>query len=170
MRLDVVLTDAMESAEDVRKRGNELYKAGKLLEAVNCYKRAAEFAPSDAVPLSNPSAAYFELGQYTVCRDTCQTALKLVSNGNDLSAQKLHLRSLKASLLLKDIDHARDSLADLDPNDERHKLGKYLSLIEDNRNGGLDVEMKLISDLLLTKPQLQVIAERRAHFGQNLTD
>lgn len=150
----MVLTNAMESAEDVRKRGNELYKAGKLLEAVDCYKRAAGLAPSDAVPLSNLSAAYFELGQYTVCWDTCQTALKLVSNGNDLSAQKLHLRSLKASLLLKDIDHARDSLANLDPNDERHKLEKCLSLIEDNRHGGLDVEMKLISDLPLTKPQL----------------
>jgi tetratricopeptide (TPR) repeat protein len=144
----------MESAEDVRKRGNELYKAGKLPEAVDCYKRAARLAPSDAVPLSNLPAAYFELGQYTVCRDTCQTALKLVSNGNDPSAQKLHLRSLKASVLLKDIDRSRDSLASLDTNEERHKLGKCLSLIEDNRHGGLDVEMKIISDLPLTKPQL----------------
>ena len=144
----------MESAEDVRKRGNELYKGGKLLEAVDCYKRAAELAPSDAVPLSNLSAAYFELGKYTACRETCQTALELLSNGNDLSAQKLHLRSLKASLLLKDIDHAKDSLANLSSNEERHKLEKCLSLIEDNRHGGLDVEMRIISDLPLTKPQL----------------
>lgn len=64
------------------------------------------------------------------------------------------MRSLKANLLLKDIDHARDSLARLDPNEERHKLEKCLGLIEDNRHGGLDVEMRIISDLPLTKPQL----------------
>jgi len=150
----MTLTKAAESAEDIRKSGNELYKAGKLLEAVACYKHAAELAPSEALPLSNLSAAYFELGQYTACRDTCQAALKLLSNGNDPSTQKLHLRSLKANLLLKDIDHARDSLARLDPNEERHKLEKCLGLIEDNRHGGLDVEMRIISDLPLTKPQL----------------
>jgi tetratricopeptide (TPR) repeat protein len=120
----MALTNAVESAEDVRKSGNELYKAGKLLEAVACYKHAAELAPSEAAPLSNLSAAYFELGHYTACRDTCQAALKLLNNGNDLSAQKLHLRSLKASLLLKDIDHARDPLASLDLNEERHRLKK----------------------------------------------
>jgi cell shape-determining protein MreC len=102
--------------------------------------------------LSNLSAAYFELGQYTACRNTCQAALKLLNNGNDLSAQKLHLRSLKASLLLKDIDHAQDSLASL--NEERDRLKKCLDLIEDNRHGGLDVEAKIISDLPRTKPAL----------------
>ena len=147
-------TNAVESAEDLRKRGNELYKAGKLLEAVACYKRAADLAPSDAVPLSNLSAAYFELGQYTVCRNTCQDSLKLLNNGDHLSAQKLHLRSLKASLLLKDVDHARESLASLDPNEEVRKLEKCLSLVEINRHGGLDDEMRVISDLPLTKPQL----------------
>lgn len=144
----------MTSAEDVRKSGNELYKAGKLLEAVACHKHAAELAPSEAAPLSNLSAAYFELGQYTTCRETCQAALKLLNNGDNLSAQKLHSRSLKASLLLKDIDHARNSLASLDVNEERYRLEKCLGLIEDNRHGGLDVEMKIISDLPRIKPQL----------------
>jgi tetratricopeptide (TPR) repeat protein len=125
-----------------------------LLEAVACYKHAAELAPSEATPLSNLSAAYFELGQYTACRDTCQAALKLLKNGNDLAAQKLHLRSLKASLLLKNIDHARDSLAGLDLSDERDRLKECLDLLEDNRHGGLDVEMRIVSDLLLTKPKL----------------
>jgi tetratricopeptide (TPR) repeat protein len=125
-----------------------------VLEAVACYKRAAELAPSDAVPLSNLSAAYFELGQYTVCRNTCQDALKLLNNGDHLSAQKLHLRSLKASLLLKDVDYARESLTSLDPNEEVRKLEKCLSLVETNCHGGLDDEMRVISDLPLTKPQL----------------
>jgi hypothetical protein len=53
----MALTNAVGSAEDVRKSGNELYKAGKLLEAVACYKHAAELAPSEAAPLSNLSAA-----------------------------------------------------------------------------------------------------------------
>jgi tetratricopeptide (TPR) repeat protein len=150
----MALTNATESAEDVRKSGNELYKAGKLLEAVACYKHAAELATSDAAPLSNLSAAYFELGQYTACRDTCQAALKLLNDGNDPLAQKLHLRSLKASLLLKDIDHARDSLASLELNEERHRLKECLDLIEDNRHGELDVEMRIISDLPRTKPAL----------------
>jgi tetratricopeptide (TPR) repeat protein len=147
----MVHTNAVESAEDVRKSGNELHKTGKLLEAVACYKHAAELAPSEAAPLSNLSAAYFELGQYSLCRETCQAALKLLNNGNDLSAQKLHLRPLKASLLLKDIDYARDSLASLDPNEERHRLEKSLGLIEDNSHGGLDIEMRIISDLPKTK-------------------
>jgi hypothetical protein len=47
----MAITNAVESAEDVRKSGNELYKAGKLLEAVARYKHAAELAPSDAAPL-----------------------------------------------------------------------------------------------------------------------
>lgn len=114
VRPNMTLTNAVESAEDIRKIGNELYEAGKLLEAVAYYKQAAELAPSEAAPLSNLSAAYFELGQYTACRETCQAALKLLNNRNDLSAQKLHLRDLKASLLLKDIDHARNSLASLE--------------------------------------------------------
>ncbi|KAM0716120.1 hypothetical protein Q7P37_008634 [Cladosporium fusiforme] len=151
----MALTNAVESAEDVRKSGNELYKAGKLLEAVACYKHAAELAPSDAAPLSNHSAAYFELGQHKACRETCQAALKLLNNGNDLSAQKLHLRSLKASLLLKDIDHARGSLASLDLNEEKNRLEKCLGLVDDNRHCGLDAEMRIISDLPIIKPQLQ---------------
>ena len=89
-----------------------------------------------------------------MCLDTCHAALKLLNNDNDLSAQKLHLRSLKASLLLKDIDHAQDSLASLDSNEERNKLKKCLDLIEDNRHGGLDAEMRITSELPLTKPQL----------------
>lgn len=80
------------------------------------------------------------------------------------------MRSLKASLLLKDIDHARDSLASLDPNEERHKLEKCVDLIEHNRHGGLYVEMRIISDLPITKPQLQVFVARRAHFDQSLTN
>jgi hypothetical protein len=62
--------------------------------------------------------------------------------------------SLKASLLLKNIDHARDSLAGLDLSDERDRLKECLDLLEDNRHGGLDVEMRIVSDLLLTKPKL----------------
>lgn len=127
----------------------------RLLQTVVArYKRAAELAQSESAPLSNLSAAYFELGLYTSCRETCQAALKLLNSGDDISAQKLHLRSLKASLLLKDIDHARDSLASLDLNEERHRLEQCLSLIEGNHDGGLDVEMRIISDLPITKPQL----------------
>lgn len=57
-------------------------------------------------------------------------------------------------MLLKDIDHAQDSLASLGPNDEVRKLDKCLHLVEDNGHGGLDAEMRIISDLPLTKPQL----------------
>lgn len=41
-----------------------------------------------------------------------------------------------------------------DLNEERHRLEKCLGLVEDNRHGGLDVEMRIISDLPITKPQL----------------
>ena len=148
----MTLPNRVESAEDVRKSANELYKAGKLLEAIACYKHAAELAPSEAAPLSNLSAAYFELGQYKACRETCHAALRLLDDVDDLSAQKLHLRSLKASLLLKDIDDARDSLASLDMNKEKQRLERCL--IESNCHGGLEAEMMIISALPKTKPRL----------------
>lgn len=102
----MTLTKEVEPAGDVRKSGDELYKAGKRLEAVACYKHAAELALSGALPLSNLPAARFELGQYTACQDNCQVALKLMSNGNDSSTQKLHLRFLKASLPLSNVGRA----------------------------------------------------------------
>ena len=80
----MTLANTVESAEDVRKSGNDLYKAGKLLEAVACYKHATELVPSEAAPLSNLSAAYFEPGQYKACRETCHAALRLLDNVNDL--------------------------------------------------------------------------------------
>jgi len=51
------------SCEQVRKDGNELYKSGQFEKAASLYKRAAELAPDELPPLSNLSAAYFELGQ-----------------------------------------------------------------------------------------------------------
>ena len=64
----MAVTDAVESAEDVRKSGNELYKAGKLLEAVARYKRAAELAPSTEVPARGRGGATAQrlAGDYAV--------------------------------------------------------------------------------------------------------
>lgn len=39
-------------------------------------------------------------------------------------------------------------------NEERYRLGKCLDLIDGNHRGGLGAEMDIISDLLITKPQL----------------
>ncbi|KAK4548293.1 hypothetical protein LTR36_010163 [Oleoguttula mirabilis] len=67
----------LEDPDAIRKQGNEFYRAGNLAEAVNLYRCAIELAPSEATPLSNLSAALFELGDYQQCYESCQGALAL---------------------------------------------------------------------------------------------
>ncbi|KAK0732026.1 hypothetical protein B0H67DRAFT_631840 [Lasiosphaeris hirsuta] len=72
--------DAAARAEAARKRGNELYKQGKLAAAEVEYKRAAVLAPDDPSPLSNLSSVKLELGQYAVAILYIQKYLKLAGD------------------------------------------------------------------------------------------
>ncbi|KAK5718448.1 hypothetical protein LTR15_008177 [Elasticomyces elasticus] len=86
------------TSEDVRKQGNELYKAGRFTEALTKYKHAAELAPSEAAPLSNLSAVYFELGRYDESYAAGTSALRLLADDNESARQKLYLRRAKSSI------------------------------------------------------------------------
>jgi tetratricopeptide (TPR) repeat protein len=66
------------SSEEIRKEGNDLYKVGKIDQAIGCYTQAASLAPSASEPWSNLSAAHFELGDYQACIGNCDGALELL--------------------------------------------------------------------------------------------
>ncbi|KAI1288839.1 hypothetical protein F5Y03DRAFT_77908 [Xylaria venustula] len=99
-----------KSASQIRKRGNELYKKGALKEAIVAYKAAAAVDPSDALPLSNLSATYFEARSYANSVEAAQKALEKLSLAVDTqsgTAQKLLVRSAKSRLHLAQVDEAK---------------------------------------------------------------
>ncbi|KAB5527966.1 hypothetical protein GE09DRAFT_1228871 [Coniochaeta sp. 2T2.1] len=77
-------------ADELRKRGNDLYKQGKLCAAEVSYKAAASLAPGDPTPLANLSCVKYELGQYSEAVDFIQQSLKLMESGpaDEESARK----------------------------------------------------------------------------------
>lgn len=87
------------SSDDVRQAGNDLYRTGKFEESAVLYQRAAQLAPSDAAPLSNLAAAYFELGDYERCIKTCESALDLIHVGSGSAvAARLSEQSASSSI------------------------------------------------------------------------
>ena len=50
-------------AADLKQKGNEFIRAGKLEEALKCYVDALELAPEDHLIISNKSLVLFKLGR-----------------------------------------------------------------------------------------------------------
>ncbi|KAK1752247.1 tetratricopeptide [Echria macrotheca] len=75
--------DCKVQADEARKRGNELYKLGKLTEAEAEYKKAAKLDPQDPAPLSNLSSVKFELGHYAAAAAYILKALDLTGPAAD---------------------------------------------------------------------------------------
>ncbi|EGG03113.1 uncharacterized protein MELLADRAFT_65872 [Melampsora larici-populina 98AG31] len=87
-----------QRAEEARQRGNELYKACKIHDAIEAYKVASALLPSDPTPLSNLSAATFEAGDYETSIQYSTKALALLEQeaDDDPRKQKLLTRLSKA--------------------------------------------------------------------------
>ncbi|EGG03340.1 uncharacterized protein MELLADRAFT_65695 [Melampsora larici-populina 98AG31] len=101
-------------AEDARLRGNAFYKALQFNKAIVAYKVAAALVPSDPTPLSNLSAATFELGDYEKSIQFSNQALALLEKEADTDPrkQKLIIRLSKARRYQSDPDNsiAKESL------------------------------------------------------------
>ncbi|KAF2494790.1 hypothetical protein BU16DRAFT_540038 [Lophium mytilinum] len=83
---------------DHRERGNALYKGGKLIQAIDAYKRACSASPEDARPLSNLSASYFETGEYDNSIKSAEAALQLLKSPDDPLRARLWTRISKAHM------------------------------------------------------------------------
>ncbi|OKL59652.1 hypothetical protein UA08_05130 [Talaromyces atroroseus] len=106
-------------SQQLRERGNALYKRGQLTDAIKAYQQAArQAAPDDYLPWSNLSAAYYEGGNLA---ESIQSALRALAicqrhdqaNGSNTSAaaeQKLVPRLIRAYLHAHDFDAARQWL------------------------------------------------------------
>ncbi|KAK5732854.1 hypothetical protein LTR17_010126 [Elasticomyces elasticus] len=115
------------TSEDVRKQGNELYKAGKFTEALTQYKHAAELAPSEAAPLSNLSAVYDE----SYAAGT--SALQLLADDNESARQKLYLRRAKSSIHVLKFRQAKQDVDRLGPSNDRTALEACIRVSESSR-------------------------------------
>ncbi|KKY18425.1 putative dna primase large subunit [Phaeomoniella chlamydospora] len=90
-------------AEDLRKQGNEFYKKLQLPKAISLYIQASELEPTNPLPLSNLSAAYFEAGDYDKCIDAAVKCLTLISV-DDALYEKVKSRQLQACVYAHQTD------------------------------------------------------------------
>ncbi|KAK4616114.1 hypothetical protein CLAFUW4_10042 [Fulvia fulva] len=115
----VAMSDAEDlSADTLRSKGNDLYRTGRLSEAIPYYQRAAEVGCTDSRPYSNLAAAQFELGDYKASLVSSASALALLPTahpGNEVKRQKQMLRRAKCHLHLKNHEAALESIALLSP-------------------------------------------------------
>ncbi|KAJ6782404.1 hypothetical protein PWT90_10097 [Aphanocladium album] len=104
---------ANNEADEARASGNELYKAGELLQAEIAYKKAASLAPEDPRPLSNLSAVRFELGDYKTAILFVNKAIALSGDGNGAAASqdKLYSRLAKCHLYCLDYASAENAIS-----------------------------------------------------------
>ncbi|EFY95072.2 tetratricopeptide [Metarhizium robertsii ARSEF 23] len=106
---------ATDDAAKARALGNELYRAGKLLQAEKAYKTAASLAPHDPSPVSNLSAVRYEMGDYKGAIAHIRDAISLTVPETDNSAKndKLYSRLVKCFLYLHDVDSAEDAVSSI---------------------------------------------------------
>ncbi|KAF2491118.1 hypothetical protein BU16DRAFT_621773 [Lophium mytilinum] len=93
-------------AASLRDEGNGFYKIGNMVQAVKSYSESTTLAPDDAKPLSNLSAAYFEMGRYTDAVKYAECALRKLPGDEFALRRRCRLRIMKAH-----IHNKRHSLA-----------------------------------------------------------
>ncbi|KAI2467676.1 hypothetical protein F4781DRAFT_423198 [Annulohypoxylon bovei var. microspora] len=123
-----------QQAKKALERGNELYRNCRLSQAIKAYKVAATLAPSDRSPLSNLSAANFEVGKYAQCIHFSTKALELLKADDpdaDIAKQKLLVRQAKAYLHLSLLDDVEKLLGQLDPSKETDSLRNSFQAAKD---------------------------------------
>ena len=60
-----------KTAHDWADKGSNLAKEGKQQEALECFKTAVAYAPTNKMLLSNLSSQYYKLGDYENCSNVC---------------------------------------------------------------------------------------------------
>lgn len=88
--------------EDLKKAGNELYKRGNFVEALNLYNRAISILPDNPAYRSNRAAALTALGRLEEAVKECEEAVRL-----DPGYGRAHQRLASLYLRLGQVENAR---------------------------------------------------------------
>lgn len=130
------------------------------LTAIHSYKQAAALSLSDPLPISNLSAVYFEIGDYVSASESCDKALALTEVGE--KKQKLCLRKVKASIHMKQYEHALQDLPFLSGGEEKARLRKCIDAAAQSRqtvDTTSTAYTSIVSSLPRYKPQMYVDLE-----------
>lgn len=155
------------NAEQLKAEGNNLMKAEKYKEALECYTQAVSLDGSNAVYYCNRAAAYNHLGNYKAAIDDCDTALKI-----DPSYSKAYGRKGLAHTQLKQYKEAKicyENAVKLEPDKESHQTNlriaeeklreANLGSQEDSRGSGMfSGESGIDFSNLLNNPALMNMA------------
>ncbi|ORM41179.1 STI1-like protein [Babesia sp. Xinjiang] len=136
---------------DYKQLGNDAFKAGKFVEAVQHFTEAIKLNPSDGILYSNRSGAYASLGKY---QEALDDATRCVSLKPDWP--KGYSRKGLALYKLGKMDEARRAYQEglrIDPNNEPLKAG--LRDIDTAANPELMYLAASVSQVIMSNPKLQ---------------
>ncbi|TBU53623.1 hypothetical protein BD310DRAFT_887493 [Dichomitus squalens] len=85
----------MGDAAGLKQQGNELFKAGNFVKAVELYSKAERADPRDPVYPSNLSAALYETGDYAGCVDAVLRSWDLLKDKDDAKPDLIRRLSMR---------------------------------------------------------------------------
>lgn len=94
--------------------------------ALLLYQESADLAPNDPSPLSNLSAAFFEVGDYAASIKASDQALNLTKD--ETKRQKLHARKAKSHIHLLNYKNAAETIKLLHSDAEKSKLHETVQI------------------------------------------
>eukprot|EP00026_Physarum_polycephalum_P001861 Phypoly_transcript_01864.p1 GENE.Phypoly_transcript_01864~~Phypoly_transcript_01864.p1 ORF type:complete len:813 (+),score=122.50 Phypoly_transcript_01864:95-2533(+) len=105
-----------ERAKAIKEEGNGHYKAGRLEEALTCYRKASALQPDDPVYHSNISAVLYEVGRYQESINSIMHALALLTgdSSNPALESRLLLRKAKAQFYMHKFTEGSQTLTELE--------------------------------------------------------
>jgi tetratricopeptide (TPR) repeat protein len=104
-----------DSPRDLVALANELYKAGKVVEALESYEKALKLAPDSPEILFDKGNAHFQNGEFEKARDAYGRAALLSENGALKAKAHFNLGCAATSEAIRDSEKAgKKSLALLD--------------------------------------------------------
>ena len=112
-----------EKAEEVRLEGNELFKAGKYVEAIEKYSDAMKRNPKAHVPYSNRAACYQKLMEWQLALKDAEKCLEM-----DATFVKGWSRKAGIHFFLKEYHKAMDAYNEIlkfEPENEEAKNGAH---------------------------------------------
>ncbi|KAI1412419.1 hypothetical protein F5Y13DRAFT_200068 [Hypoxylon sp. FL1857] len=156
----------IQEAMEAREQGIELYKKGKLEEAVKAYEKAANLMPSDPSPLSLLSAVTFEAGKYSECVDFTTKAVRLLKDdpATATARKSLLIKQAKVYLHLSKLEEAEKLLDQLNPSKEREDLS---SLVKESKEFGTSpLQSASLREAILQLPRFKPsIQDEPEYFG-----
>lgn len=85
------IPNAIENADEFKKRGNDCVKQQQFQKAIHYYTEAIRLNPKEPVYYTNRALCYLKQSKFTECIDDCSTAI-----GLDCKAVKAYYRRMQA--------------------------------------------------------------------------